>query len=321
MMYPFGSGLVQFMEERGLITLISDLRGSVRVKKKQGSYFLPSTLYAVCNFDISLLPIKFNLPMVCEPVDWTSACKPGQKPGNLSDLSGGYLSGLTGDIYDRYRLLSSGNINNFYIDIGDNYEKRCSVMNKLQRQAFQINSDWLKFLFANENLFVESGLLMPRFLAFMNIKEVSILLREFYMKDEVIKKLCSFTELLNTIHKNIQRSRYENLILNLASAYDGYKFDLPAFLDFRGRIYRSGILHFHERDLARSLIIFSDCNKSKGDMNKNKNTALAAAAFHYKSFVSVNEGREWIEKTHRRSETILSCTLWKLNAPFSSLLI
>ncbi|KAK1572956.1 hypothetical protein Q3G72_035337 [Acer saccharum] len=69
MMYPFGSGLVQFMEERGLITLISDLRGSVRVKKKQGSYFLPSTLYAFCNFDISLLPIKFNLPMEAQAKD------------------------------------------------------------------------------------------------------------------------------------------------------------------------------------------------------------------------------------------------------------
>ena len=151
MMYPFGSGLVQFMEERGLITLISDLSGTVRVKKKQGSYFLPRHLYAVCNFDISLLPIKLNLPMVCEPVDWTSACMPDQKPRNLSDLSGGYLSSPTGDIYDRYRLLSTGDINNFYIDIGreDNYEVLCRVMNKLQCQAFQINSDWLKFIQEN----------------------------------------------------------------------------------------------------------------------------------------------------------------------------
>lgn len=289
--YPFGSGLVQFMEDRGLITFINDLRGSVRVKKKQGSYYLPSALYAVCNFDISLLPIKFNLPMVCEPVDWASACGPGQKPRNLSDLSGGYLSGLTGDIYDRYRLLSSGDINHFYIDIGDNYEDLCRVMNKLQRQAFQINSNWLKFLLANEKLFVESGLLMPRFLASMNIKEVSILLREFYMMDEVINKLCSFNDLLQIINKNIQRSRYENLILNLASAYDGYKFYLPAFLDFRGRIYRSGILHFHERDLARSLIVFADSNKSN---NNNIVTPLAATAFHYKSFESVDKAIEWI---------------------------
>jgi len=76
----------------------------VRVKKKKGAYFLPSHLYAVCNFDISLLPIKLNLPMVCQPLDWTSACQPGQKPITLSDLSGGYLSGPTGEMYDRYRL-------------------------------------------------------------------------------------------------------------------------------------------------------------------------------------------------------------------------
>lgn len=293
MMFPFGSGLVQFMEDRGLITLISDLSGSVRVKKNKGSYFLPSHLYAVCNFDISLLPIKLNLPMVSQPLDWTSACPPGQKPINLSDLSGGYLSGPTGEIYDRYRLLSTGDINNFYIDIGreENYMDLCRVMNKLQRQAFQINSDWLKYIQDNEDLLVEYGYLMPRFLASMNIKDVSILLREFHMKDEVINKLCSFSELLHTLCKNIQRSRYEQLIIKLAIAYDGYKFDLPAFLDFRGRIYRCGVLHFHERDLARSLIVFADC-KSTDFINKY--TLIAAAAFHYKSFVSVDEALKWI---------------------------
>jgi DNA-directed RNA polymerase len=56
--------------------------------------------------------------------------------------------------------------------------------------------------------------------------------------------------------QRIQRARYEKFIIRLASAYDGYTFDLPAFIDFRGRIYRTGILHFHERDLARSLILF-----------------------------------------------------------------
>ena len=44
------------------------------VKKKKGASFLPSHLYAVCNFDISLpLPIKLNLPMVCQPLDWTTS--------------------------------------------------------------------------------------------------------------------------------------------------------------------------------------------------------------------------------------------------------
>lgn len=67
MKYPLGTGLVQFMEDRELITLSSDLSGTVRVKKKNGQYFLPSHLYAFCNFRMSLLPIKLNLPMICKP--------------------------------------------------------------------------------------------------------------------------------------------------------------------------------------------------------------------------------------------------------------
>lgn len=281
------------------------------MNKKKGDYFIPSHLYAVCNFDISLLPIKLNLPMVCKPLDWTSACKPGQKPRNLSDLTGGYLSGPTGEMYDRYRLLSTGDINHFYIDIRreDNHEDLCRVMNKLQSQAFRINSDFLKYIHEWEVILVESGLLMPRFLTTMNIKDVSIILRDFHIKDEVINKLCCYDELLHFLYKNIQRSRYERFIIKLAIAYEGYSFYLPAFLDFRGRIYRSGVLHFHERDLARSLILFADRKAdskadSEADSKSNNintsirnNTAYAAAAFHYKSFVSVQEALDWCTNT------------------------
>lgn len=290
--FPFGTCLVQFMEERKLIKLMSDLNGSTRVEKKKGHYYLPSHLYAICIIDISLLPIKLNLPMVCKPLDWTSARPQDQKPMTLSDLSGGYLSSPTGEIYERYRLLSTGNINNFYIDIGkeDNYENLCLVMNKLQGQAFQINSDWLKYIQDNEEILVESGLLMPSFLASLNINDVYILLRDFYMKDEVIKKLCSFNELINALCKSIQRARYEKLIIKLAKAYDGYHFYLPAFVDFRGRIYRSGIMHLHERDLARSMIVFANCESSD---YVNNEQYLLSAAYNYKSFVTVVEAIHW----------------------------
>ena len=82
-------------------------------------------------------------------------------------------------------------------------------------------------------------------------------------------------------------------IIKLATAYNGYRFYLPAFLDFRGRIYRSGILHFHERDLARSLLVFADTRKSK-DYKLQDIPFLASAAFHYKSFVTVDEGLDWL---------------------------
>ena len=295
-LYPFGAGLVQFMEERKLITLTTDLSGTVRVQKKQGSYFLPSHLYAVCNFDISLLPIKLNLPMVCKPLDWTNTRSQCQKiPRTLSDISGGYLSAPSGEMYDRYRLLSSGDLNNFYIDFGidnNNHEELCSVMNQLQCQPFIINSNWLKFIKNNEKLLVDNGFLMPRFLASMNPKVVSTILRSCHMQDEVINKLFSFSELLNTLCKNIQRSRYERLIIKLADAYNGYQFYLPAFLDFRGRIYRCGVLHFHERDLARSMILFAD-SESSNDMQNCQIRFLQSMGFHYRSFVSDDEAFNW----------------------------
>lgn len=94
------------------------------------------------------------------------------------------------------------------------------------------------------------------------------------------------------LSKDINQSRYERLIFNLAEAYDGYQFYLPAFLDFRGRIYRSGILHFHERDLARSLILFADCETSD-NKEVTYQRFYESMAFHYKSFVSDNDALQW----------------------------
>jgi len=109
------------MSDRGLISLKTD--NGPHVMKKNGSYFIPSNLFAVCNFDISLLPIK------------------------------------------------------------------------LKRQPFKIKRNFLKYLYANEGELVEYGLLMPQFLSSVNMKEVSSLLREFDLKDEIINKLCSFSDL------------------------------------------------------------------------------------------------------------------------------
>jgi len=127
-------------------------------------------------------------------------------------------------MYDRYRLLSSGDVNHFNIHLNCYYEDMCSVMNKLQSQAFQINSAFLKDLQENESFFVKNGLLMPKFLSKIKVKDVINFLRELYIKNEKIKKLLSlyiFIILLDTLCKNIQRSRYEQLIINLANAYNG----------------------------------------------------------------------------------------------------
>ncbi|KAL0290574.1 UNVERIFIED_CONTAM: putative DNA-directed RNA polymerase [Sesamum calycinum] len=96
--------------------------------------------------------------------------------------------------------------------------------------------------------------------------------------------------------QRVQHARSESFILTLASAYEGYQFYLPSFIDFRGRIYRSGILHFHERDLARSLIVFApnpyDSYDSEIDKRCRK-ILYCSAPFHYKSFQSYTESNEW----------------------------
>lgn len=294
--YHIGTSLVELMIERGMITLSSEMSRTVPAQKKQGSYYLPSSLNVLCNFDIALLPIKFNLPMVCKPKEWTSSCK---KPRSLSDLTGGYLSGQTDDL-SRYRLLSSNNINNYYIDIKEDYNRVCNIMNKLQGQPFKINSKWLYYINDFYSDFVDSGLLMPKFLNNVNMKEISTLLREFYMNNELYKKLFNFNNLLHDLHKDVQRAHYENLVLKLAMAYDGYKFYLPVFLDFRGRIYRSGIINFHERDLARSLIVFADSEDSSNftdeDFSRNYENVILATAFHYKSFATYKDANIWFDK-------------------------
>lgn len=120
-----------------------------------------------------------------------------------------------------------------------------------------------------------------------------------YLEDPSLTKISNYPNLVKEFMKRIQRARYETFIINLASAYEGYRFYLPAFLDFRGRIYRSGALHFHERDLARSLIVFSDTpyDNYQLDSDKKKDhvyTVLSsAAAFHYKKFISYDDAHQW----------------------------
>ncbi|GKV53287.1 hypothetical protein SLEP1_g59819 [Rubroshorea leprosula] len=167
-------------------------------------------------------------------------------------------------------------------------------MNYLQAQAFEINIDVLDFLKRNLDSLVKSGLLMPSHLASLNIAKATSLLRKAYLEDKSITKDFQYQDLLNEFMLRIQRARYEKFIFKIASAYAGYKFYLPAFVDFRGRIYRSGVLHFHERDLARGLIVFSSVRKkSDTDINEVYDFIANAAAFHFKKFDTYEDANQW----------------------------
>ncbi|KAF3670882.1 hypothetical protein FXO38_06855 [Capsicum annuum] len=68
-------------------------------------------------------------------------------------------------------------------------------------------------------------------------------------------------------------------------------------MDFRGRIYRSGILHFHECDLARSFILFSN-NPQEGINQSAKDIVATSAAFKYKKFNLYDDGLKWYKENH-----------------------
>ena len=130
-----------------------------------------------------------------------------------ANIRDGYLSGLTGEVYNRFRLLTSRNYSNFYIKLTSPNEL-CDVLNKLQFQAFEINTKVLSFIEENRSTLEDVGLLENRNLAIVNLKEASDLLRFIYFKNE---EVCRCDVFLTDLIKKVQRARYEDFILILAS--------------------------------------------------------------------------------------------------------
>lgn len=87
--YALGRIMVTLLNDRELITLSEDMEFSSTTMKKDDQFFVPETKYVLCNFDfnIGLLAVKLNLPMICKPRDWEASVIP---PRTLSDLHGGY---------------------------------------------------------------------------------------------------------------------------------------------------------------------------------------------------------------------------------------
>jgi DNA-directed RNA polymerase len=329
--YAIGAFLLDFLSSREVITLTNDLYTVVQyASKKKGSYFYPKSLYAVCNFDLDLLPIKLNLPMVVPPRDWVSKIEvedpkskrkgnPKSKikkgkikadkiqadksnkmdPKSMGDLCGGYLSSPTSDFYlQRFNLLSSRDTEHFSIVFEKSCKNLINVINGLQSQAFEINTDFLNFINKNYDELVKSGFLMPKFLSSLNVSKTITLLRDAYLADSSMSVVCTFNELLKVFMSQVQNARYESLVIDLASSYDGYLIFFPCFLDFRGRIYRSGILHFHERDLARSLIVFSNVYDNLKPLSMEEDNTIrsmiaVSAAFHFKKFPCYVSALKW----------------------------
>jgi len=173
-------------------------------------------------------------------------------------LSGGYLSNPTGELMNSSRLLTSHEYDHFFVKFHnlDSVDKMFNIISKLQETPSKINKEMFRFIQYNKEYFTSVGLLLPSFLASVNSHMVYEELRLVLSTDDEYQNKYQLSTLIDIMDQRIQRARYEQFIIRLASAYEGYTFYLPAFIDFRGRISRTGILHFHERDLVKSLIHF-----------------------------------------------------------------
>ncbi|PHT46873.1 hypothetical protein CQW23_16031 [Capsicum baccatum] len=165
------------------------------------------------------------------------------------------------------------------------------------RQGFQINSNILEFIKNHRATLEKVGLLMPGILVHVNLKEAYDLLRKSYFLNKDIKNVYCLSDIFKELEYRVQTARYEDFIIRLASAYEGYDFYLPAFMDFRGRIYHSGILHFHEHDLARSFILFSN-NPQEVINQSTKDIVATSVAFKYKKFDLYDNGLKWYKENH-----------------------
>ncbi|KAL0533086.1 hypothetical protein IC582_030539 [Cucumis melo] len=88
-----GRRMLEFMIEREVIFIESISENTKAIVKEKGKAFYEKNFFLVCNFDLGLLPLKLNLPMVCKPLDWEyPESLIGIRKLLLSDLRGGYRS-------------------------------------------------------------------------------------------------------------------------------------------------------------------------------------------------------------------------------------
>ena len=289
------------------------------IVKKGGKYIKYKTKFVECLFDLRLLPVKINLPMVSIQIQWMiyNYLKTEATP-QMSDLVGGYYttSNRASMFINRYRVLTSREYENFNIQFAskDTCEMLCGLVTVLQNVKFIIKSKHLRYVKENQDLLVQKGLLMHPFLTNVNPSNMYDILRKELQLPENKKAKFKYDTLVAILDKRIKRARYEQFLLELATVYEGFPLYFPAFLDFRGRIYRTGILHFHERDLARSLLLF--CGDQDLDLDSTFTPEVKenmirnlwwSGASHYKSFDRKQQFYDWFKHLSNPLDRFKEC--------------
>lgn len=199
--------------------------------------------------------------MVCPPAVWDFEGRDDSDSMDaplFDELKGGYLTWEGGYLMYHYRLLTSNDYDHFYVRFNNKRTSLewCILLSEIKYVPYKVNKVMLDLIINHQDDLEKAGLLELSFLAKVNPASVWDEIMLLLSSDEFQNTNWTFGSISQLLDKRIQDARYEQLLIQIAKAYNDYKIDFPAFIDFRGCIYRSGILHFHERDLARSLIMF-----------------------------------------------------------------
>jgi hypothetical protein len=168
------------MLERKIICLDAETPAVVTYIKIKGRNVPVVHSYVKCNFDISSLPLKLNLPMIYPPRSYSFKFR--NLYSHLYDKEfmckitsfdgiGGYL---ISNNQEKGMLLACKDRKNFsliYKNIPKSrYQSILTAFDYLMFQRFQINSHWLNYIKEHEELFVKHNLLVPSFYA--NLKPI-----------------------------------------------------------------------------------------------------------------------------------------------------
>ena len=281
-----GGEILNILISKGLLVFIDHPTDNRIVSKPYKKY-----LYVKCLYDLNLVPVKFNLPMVVPPIPWHIEKKESDKTGKsvITALRGGYLTDSV-DVYYRYRLISSKNPELFKLRMTVRSEEDyLPVISLLQSVGFRIDDSVVGFLTKNMNKLIENRLISDE--DFIGVDPDSFVSE---LKNSVD---FNYRSLLQEFMIESHKARNEQNVLSMAKAYSGYDLYFPAFQDFRGRVYRTGIFNLHECDLYRSILVFKGENPSKKlSLREIPSSIKVATAKRYSSsFKSDEESIKWFD--------------------------
>nr|QYC94403.1 putative DNA-directed RNA polymerase [Oedogonium sp. 1_circle_61917] len=239
--------------DRNLILLLTEDQDDKKKVMGKKAYIKEATKYTI-NFDLPIDAELINLPMVVTPLKW--------KYHSWNDhYIGGYLKAAAISLM-RSHVMGDKLHNNVYITPNKNTSK---CLNYLQQIPYKINTNLLSFIEKNNKELIIRGLMTDPIYQEINpfdvardeyCKNTQLLQNITEKKEEYANHLIDYQHYQTKYVSLKSQALREKYILEIAKLFKDYTIYFPAFLDFRGRIYRPGLLHIQSSDLGKALLLW-----------------------------------------------------------------